>query len=177
VIHDWLPVFHVRERHEIDLAVTAERALHVILSSPAAPDRFVRMLFRLRGMDPGGSLHHFMLANGFTVLEHTPTSFVVGLIGPRRAVPLTAAEWLEAGQPRTVKIAAAVWAEDDGGHSRLVTETRIAAADWHGLIAFRLYWLFIGPFSKLIRRRWLLAAYRAATSTPGSSFRGRQGHL
>ena len=165
MIHHWLPVFHVRERHDVDLALTAERALQVMLSSPAAPDRFVRTLFRLRGMNPDGSLQHFMLANGFTVLEHTPTSFVVGLIAPRHAMPLTAAEWLEAGQPRTVKIAAAVWAEDDDGRSRLITETRVVAADWHALAVFRLYWLFIGPFSNLIRRRWLLAAYRAATST------------
>jgi hypothetical protein len=163
VIHNWLPVFHVRERHEVDLAVSPEHALHLVLSLPAAPDRVVRTLFQLRGMDPDGSLHHFMLANRFTVLEQTSTSFVVGLVAPRGLDPLTAAAWLEAAQPRTVKIAAAMWAEDQRGGSRLVTETRIAAADWQGLVAFRLYWLFVGPFSKLIRRRWLLGAYRAAT--------------
>ena len=165
MIHNWLPVFHVRERHEIDLTVTPEHALQLILSSPAAPDRFVRTLFWIRGMDPDGSLHHFVLANGFTVLEHTSTCMTVGLVAPRRADPLTVPDWLHATPPRRVKIACAFWAEAHGSGSRLVTETRVAAADRHALVVFGMYWLFVGPFSKLIRRRWLHAAHRAATST------------
>ncbi len=162
MIHDWLPVFHVRERHEIDLLVTPEQALQLILSSPAAPDRFVRALFRIRGMYPGGSLHHFVLTNGFTVLEHTPTCMTVGLVAPRRAHPLTVPAWLRASRPRSVKIAAAFWAEAQGTGCRLVTETRIAAADRHALVVFGMYWFLVGPFSKLIRRRWLRAAASAA---------------
>jgi hypothetical protein len=37
--------------------------------------------------------------------------------------------------------------------SRLVTETRVADVD----LGFRMYWLVVGPFSALIRRRWLRA--------------------
>ena len=41
------------------------------------------------------------------------------------------------------------------------TETRVAAMDARSRRAFRAYWLAVGPFSALIRRRWLAAAERA----------------
>jgi hypothetical protein len=62
-----------------------------------------------------------------------------------------------------VRIAFGIWAEPRGEHgARLATETRV-----HGLSAaarrrLRLYWIVVGPFSALIRRRWLIAARRAA---------------
>jgi hypothetical protein len=70
-IEDWLPTFHVGERHQIDVALPAEQALRQALAAPAAPDRFVRLLFRLRGLQPEGSIQQFMARNGFTLLEHT----------------------------------------------------------------------------------------------------------
>jgi hypothetical protein len=47
------------------------------------------------------------------------------------------------------------------GMSILATETRVAAMDAEARRAFRRYWLAVGPFSALIRRRWLAAAERA----------------
>ena len=43
----------------------------------------------------------------------------------------------------------------------LDTETRVAAMDARSRRAFRAYWAAVGPFSSLIRRRWLVAAERA----------------
>ena len=40
-----------------------------------------------------------------------------------------------------------------GAGSRLMTETRVANVSF----AFRVYWTLVGPFSALIRRRWLRA--------------------
>jgi hypothetical protein len=40
----------------------------------------------------------------------------------------------------------------------LSTETRVQAVDDAALRAFRRYWRVVGPFSGLIRRRWLRAA-------------------
>jgi hypothetical protein len=47
------------------------------------------------------------------------------------------------------------------GMSILATETRVAAMDAKARRAFRRYWFVVGPFSALIRRRWLAAAERA----------------
>jgi hypothetical protein len=55
-----------------------------------------------------------------------------------------------------------VRAEPRGDGCVLSTETRVAAADAAARHAFRRYWLAIGPFSKLIRRRWLAAVARRA---------------
>ena len=63
--------------------------------------------------------------------------------------------------PGTVRVAVNLRAEPlPGGETRLSTETRIAAVDAGARRAFRRYWLVVGPFSALIRRRWLEAARR-----------------
>jgi hypothetical protein len=165
-IDDWLPSFDVCQRHEIDIALPPEEALRQALATPAAPDRFVRLLFRVRGLRPEGSIQHFMAANGFTVLEQTATTYVAGLVSRgRRAVPVEPAAWRAARPPRGVMIAADFRAEPSRRGSRLITETRVAATDKRALLGFRLYWLVVGPFSKLIRRRWLRAL---ATGPEGS---------
>lgn len=43
----------------------------------------------------------------------------------------------------------------------LATETRVEATDAASRRAFRRYWLAVGQFSALVRRRWLAAAERA----------------
>jgi len=66
----------------------------------------VRFLFRLRGL-PEGSIQHFMAANGFTVLEHSATAYVVGLVARgRRLLLADSAAWPAAARPGTVKMAA-----------------------------------------------------------------------
>jgi hypothetical protein len=158
-IDSWLPTFNVGERHEICVALPAEQALRRALATPAAPDRFIRLLFRLRGLDPEGSIEQFMTANGFTVLERTPTTYVVGLVARRRRLTLTGPDaWRAASFPGSVKIAADFRVEPGPVGTRVITETRVAANDGLALWSFRLYWLVVGPFSKLIRRRWLRAA-------------------
>jgi len=157
-IDNWLPSFHIGERHETTVALPPELVLQQALAAPAAPDRLVRLLFLLRGLKPDGSIEQFMAANGFMVLERTATTYVVGLVAPGRRVPVPdPAAWRATAEPRMVKIAADFRVEPAPGGSRLITETRVAATDRPALIGFRLYWLIVGPFSKLIRRRWLRA--------------------
>ena len=122
------------------LPVSPERALAVALASPAAPDRIVQTLLRLRGMGvPRGSLEQFATTPPFRELGRTQTEFVAGL------------------SPRALRIAFDVRAEPAAGGSLLTTETRVHALTPRALRLFRLYWLVVGPFSALIRRRWLKA--------------------
>ncbi len=72
--------------------------------------------------------------------------------------PLTPFEKAGSGQ---VRIVFDITATADGDGSILATETRVAAMDARARRAFRGYWLAVGPFSALIRRRWLAAAARA----------------
>jgi hypothetical protein len=161
-VENWLPAFDVGERHETKIALPPERALQRALATAAAPDAFIRFLFRLRGLSPDGSIERFMETNGFVVLERTARTYVVGLVARRaRLVPVRdSVGWREIDRPYSLKIAADFRAEPAPEGARVITETRVAATSFWALVVFRLYWLVVGPFSALIRRRWLRAAAR-----------------
>jgi hypothetical protein len=175
-IDDWLPRFDVHERHEVDLPVPPERALELVLSTPAASDWFVRLLIGARGMAARREpLERFFLAHRFVVLSRTPTELVAGAVGavwrPRGGlVRLDGADdWRNANVPGTIKAAIDFRAEPTAAGSRLSTETRVLTSDARARRAFRLYWLVVGPFSALIRRRWLAAAMAAAKRSAAPS--------
>jgi hypothetical protein len=159
----WLPEFDVRERHARELAVAPERALELALSLPAASDRVVGALLRLRGLRTDMRIEEFFILQGFEPLERTATTFVVGVVStPWR--PRGGLGPFDAPRPGTVRIVADFRAEGRAARCVLSTETRVAAIDERARRAFRRYWLVIGPFSKLIRRRWLAAVARRAAA-------------
>jgi hypothetical protein len=169
LIDDWLPEYDVGERHDVALPVDPARALELALATPAAPDGVVRVLISLRGMTArDATIEGFFLAHRFVVLAQTPTEWVTGAVAavwrPRGGlVALEDAEaWRAAEVPGTIKAAADFRAEKIPGGSRLTTETRVKATDDDARRAFRRYWFAIGPFSALIRRRWLRAIQAAA---------------
>jgi hypothetical protein len=141
-LDDVLPQYEFVERHERHVDARPERALELALALPAASDRIVDALFRLRGMHAAGTLEDLFAALGLAEVERTPTS------------------WVVAGTKR-VQIAFDLVARADGAGSILSTETRVHTTP-RSHRAFRLYWLVVGPFSALIRRRWLRAVARAA---------------
>ena len=140
LLHELLPEYDVRERHEVALPVDPERALQIALASPVVPDRIVGLLFGLRGLRTAArSLEEFASTPPFHELARTETEFVAGL------------------EPHALRIAFDFRAEPRPGGSLLSTETRVHALTPRALRLFRLYWLVVGPFSALIRRRWLKA--------------------
>src|SRR5438034_4449374 len=136
ILDRWLPEFNVNEVHAAVLADAPERAIVRALALPAAPDGIVRALFGLRGLH-GSSLpiERFLCeVLRFEVVERTPTSAAA------------------VGGARRLRLAISFEAEPVATGSRFVTETRVAAADRRAILAFRTYWLVVGPFSALIRR-------------------------
>ena len=115
-LDDVLHQFDANEVHTISLPCSPEWAVALALSAPAAPDRFVATLFRLRGLPSATTIGALFDRMGFSSLVRTPT------------------------------------------------ETRVQAVDDRARRAFRRYWLVVGSFSGLIRRRWLLAV-ETATET------------
>jgi len=151
-----LPRFNVNEVHTIRLTCSPERAVDLALSAPAAPGRLVAALFRARGLPPDVTIEGLFDSMGFDTLTRTPTEVVVAASGtPWRLTggihPFAAA------RPGTVRIAADIRAVPAAGGCLLSTETRVHAVDDRARRAFRCYWLVVGPFSGLIRRRWLRA--------------------
>jgi len=167
-VEDWIsqpPV--ASERHEREIQATPERAIELALGMEAGGDPIVGGLFRLRGMRPGGTLEEFFETNGFIFLKREPREVIVGIGAPAQ---LHSAErirdpqdWLSWDRPGWLKAAANFAAEPLGGsRCRLVTETQVEATDAKARRRFRAYWLAIGPFSALIRRRWLRQIAKAA---------------
>ncbi|TMM12953.1 MAG: hypothetical protein E6F98_07205 [Actinobacteria bacterium] len=60
-----------------------------------------------------------------------------------------------------MRVALEISATGSEGGAFLFTETRVQALDARARRAFRRYWLVVGPFSALVRKRWLAAAERA----------------
>lgn len=164
-LDDWLPRFDVREYQQTTVPADDERAFRAFVETPAGCDLLTRALFTLRGLGAGRKpLGQVFEGMGFDVLERTGTSLVVGTSGqPWR--PRGRLGAFDGERPGTVRIAADLRARD----GVLSTETRVLALDDPARRAFRRYWLVVGPFSALIRRRWLAAASRAIASANRSA--------
>lgn len=136
-----LPEFDVNEIHDIELDLPPETALGRILAIPVAPDRLVRTLFLLRGLHRINlPLRQFAVeVLGLEIVEDTPTTMVA--VGPLRRQRIALGFAAESGP---------------SGGCRLITETRVGNVG----VGFRLYWLVVGPFSAVVRRRWLRAVAR-----------------
>jgi len=155
-----LPAYDVCERHERRVAADPETAVAAALGIPIAPDAIVRALFRLRGLPGGGSVEGALRALGFDPIVEEPGYIVFGAAG-RPWSPRARPGPLDRAGAGHVRMVTSIEATAVAGGSLLATETRVAAVDASARRAFRGYWLVVGPFSALVRRRWLAAAARA----------------
>ncbi len=158
-LDEFLPVYDVVERHDRLVRASPADALAAALASPVAPDGLVRSLLRLRGLHGGGTVYGAMRGMGFSELVREPDCVVVGAAG-RPWTPRGGLVAFDKAGPGQVRMLLEVSATPVGDGALLYTETRVAAMDDRSRRAFRRYWLAVGPFSGLIRRRWLAAAER-----------------
>jgi len=167
-IEDWISEPIASEHHGRMVPTTPERAVQIAMEMPSDVDPVIGTLIRVRGMKGmGASMEDFFLANGFVILVREPREVVVGIGSETRLRDAhlleDASEWHDWDQPESIKAATNFRAEPAGeGRSRVTTETWVEATDEAALKRFRRYWLVVGPFSALIRRRWLRAIERRA---------------
>lgn len=181
-----IPEWHWCETYGIWLPVSPAEALDLMKTIPPDEIRLLRTLIELRNL-PGRllgrprfgksisrsiPLFEQILNFGFCLLGEDGASEVAfGLIdqswkisGGRRAPVGNAAEFTEFSEPGFVKIGANLLARPARRGAFLSTQTRVLATDARTRRVFGSYWLFIRPFSGLIRRSWLQAAARRASS-------------
>ena len=146
LIDDVLADYDVHEVH----SVASARSVADALATPVAADPVIRALFRLRGLSTDGSIGDLFTRMRFDELARDEHEIVFGASGTpwRRRGRIRA---FAAAGPGTVRVVANF--RSDG--SRLSTETRIAAVDDAARRSFLRYWRIVGPFSAVIRRRWL----------------------
>lgn len=174
-----MPEWHWCETYGRWLPVSPKDALEMMKDVPVEEIRLLRTLIELRNL-PGrlvgrrrfgkslsGSISLFeqMLDFGFCPLgEEEGREVAFGLIdqswkvsGGKRAPIGDAVEFARFSEPGFVKIGANLLARPARGGTFLSTQTRVLATDPGTRRVFGAYWLFIRPFSGMIRRSWLQA--------------------
>jgi hypothetical protein len=159
-LDELMPEWDVRERHTRLVPATPKDAVGAAIGIPFAPDGLVRALFRVRGLPGGGSVHGAMRALGFEQLVCEDACVVLGASG-RPWSPRSGLGRFAAAGPGRIRMALEISATEAAGGALLLTETRVQALDARARRAFGRYWVVVGPFSALVRRRWLAAAERA----------------
>jgi hypothetical protein len=168
-----LPAWDFRERHSIALDAPSERVFAAIKEVTPAEMPVVRALFRLRGLPAANDRPVYeQLQPRFQALAEDPgRELVLGSIAKPwrwRGGHSPQADFASFAEPGYAKLALSFRFED----GTLSTETRVLLTDRASRRVFRCYWLFVRPWSGLIRRSWLRAA--AARSAGRGPSRGRR---
>ena len=188
LIDSFVPVPDAAEEHSIEIAANREVVYQALWTTDFGGSWIVKGLLLLRSL-PKFLLHPSRRAQtnrqitlqtiidaGFGVLAEEPNrEIVLGVTGPFWRPVGNVLPFNEENFRGVVPsgVACAVWnfaVEDVGeGRTMLSTETRIISGDSSSRRKFRAYWLFVRPFSGLIRRLMLRAVRRAVRqSSPDS---------
>lgn len=180
LIDEYLPAYDVTEHHYLDIQAPVEKIYAAAHELDMSPSRWIRGLFLLRGLpaflfsrrhsQAGLGLNLAGLhRSGFIFLGEIPQQeIVLGLIG-KFWTPSGGIQRLNAAGFQnftTSGFAKAVWNFSlefrTADVTRLHTETRVLCLDAASRKRFRFYWLFIRPFSGLVRMEILRALKRSA---------------
>jgi hypothetical protein len=185
LIERFVPAPDALERHEVLVHADTETTYRQIRTLNLARSGVVRSLFFLRGI-PGMlrrkghseaeisySTAHLgvddLIRFGFVVLAEEPgVEIVLGAIGRfwrlrGDVLRIRPEEFESFDRPGYAKGVMNIRAEPArAGWTRVITETRVRCTDPSSRRALLRYWRVIGPFSALIRRRFLEMAKESA---------------
>jgi hypothetical protein len=170
LIDDFLPDYDVRERHRTEVYASLDEVYAAVRRLDLSHAKLTRWLFRLRGIPCSAqfSLDNFLSMRFILLGEKPNEELLLGLVGRF---------WTLTGQLRRLNsegfrnfkergYAKAAWnfslSAKPNETVLLETETRVYCLDESSRRRFRFYWLFIGAFSKLVRREILQSIKRDA---------------
>ena len=176
LIDSFVPVPDAAEEHSIQIAANREVVYQALWTTDFGGSWIVKSLLFLRSLPkylvrPARRAQanrritlQTIIEAGFGILAEEPNhEIVLGVTGPfwrpvGNVLPFNEENFRGAVPPG---VACAVWnfAVEDVGEGRTVlsTETRIISGDSSSRRKFRAYWLFVRPFSGLIRHLMLRA--------------------
>jgi hypothetical protein len=179
LIDSALPRYDVSEKHAVEVRAPVDEVYAAVRRCDLGRAKIAMLLMRLRGLPAGLpvpsrlTLDDFLRA-GFILLGERPNrELLLGLVGRFWTMSgelrrLEAAGFRDFDEPGFAK---AAWNFSLTGRPDktvlLETETRVYCPDAASRRRFRLYWLFVGPFSGLIRREALRAIRRNAEEVYG----------
>jgi hypothetical protein len=173
-IDEWLPQYQVSASYSVLVHASDEKTYAAVKHANFSDLAIVRNLMRLRGYRigrakiPESNVPQERHGAFLELAAIPPREVVLGITGRfwrpdggivRGLSPIEFADFNREGYAK------AVWnfslfATDDG--TQLGTETRVQTFGRSATLKFRAYWLFVGPFSGLIRKAMLREAKRIA---------------
>ena len=168
LIDEFLSEYDFVETHGISIDAGPADIYRAANETDFAESFIIRWLFRLRGLSTEGVTLASLKTSRFEILGETlDREIVLGIVGrfwtPKGDLKKIDAESFKKFD--TAGYAKAVWnfaLRSDGEATRLTTETRIRCLDADSRRSFGFYWLFVRPFSGLIRMEMLRAIKRKA---------------
>ncbi len=173
LISGWLgPDTRLLQRHELFVAASPDRAYDAFLDARLSDMPVVRLLFVLRRIPHTKemTLRRFFSGRPFMVLEEdAPREIVFGVASgfpgsgaPQNGMLWTPEDFRTFAHQGGMRAIANFRVDPADGGARLSTETWVETFGSGARRMFALYWLLIGPFSRMIRREFLRAARREA---------------
>jgi hypothetical protein len=168
LIDEFLPEYDFIETHDITIRANAARVYRVTNETDFSESVIIRWLMCLRGMSGGSLTLRDLKRYKFEMLrEAVNREMASGLVGRFWTIAgdLQKIDAESFKQFDTEGYAKAVWnfsLDADGDKTRLTTETRIKCLDAKSRRSFGRYWMFIQPFSGLIRMEMLKTIKRKA---------------
>jgi hypothetical protein len=181
LIDEFMPAYDVMERHQIIIHAPPSSIYAALRTTDFGRPVLVRSLLALRAIpsllrkrsrstDKRALTLDTILKGGFILLsESKDKEIVLGLVG-KFWTPTGCLEHIDAdGFKRESRagLARAAWnfaLEPEASGTRVVTETRVQCTDASSRRRFRAYWLFVRPFSGLLRI-YMLRELRHATES------------
>ncbi len=170
LIDDALPTYDVCEQYEVRVQAERERVYAEIRKLDLSSAKLSMLLMRLRGMSAPSSftLDDFLKMRFILLGETRNNEVLLGLVGRFWTLEgglcrLDADEYRNFVKPGFAKAAWNFSVSDLPNDSTLLaTQTRVYCLDEVSRKRFRVYWLFVGLFSGIIRRDMLHAIKRNA---------------
>ena len=170
LIDEFLPDFDFIEKHDTTVRGSTADVYRVVDEVDFGESWLIRSLFWLRGLPTEDIRLSNMSASRFETLAETPNrELLLGIVGKF---------WKPSGELKKIDsesfkdfhesgFAKAVWnfaVEETDGETLITTETRIKCLDEDSRRSFGFYWMFIRPFSGLIRMEMLRLVKQRAES-------------
>jgi len=164
-----IPDYHFSEYHRISISAPVERIYEAIEGLDVSSSIITRVLYALRRMPANAVTLEGMENVGFRILgTQQNEELVFGVIGrfwrvPPEIVNFKSSEFKGFATKGYAKAAANFLIEGNGHAGAIVsTETRILCTSPGSRFRFLIYWLFIRPFSGIIRKEMLRIIKREA---------------
>jgi hypothetical protein len=162
LIDKYLPEYQFQEFHSIKLYGFFEGIFQTMLQTDLGNNALIKMLFKIRGMGTNTYSIERLPGMGFIKLQEEPGQEIIfGRITDSPTFStcfagMSSIEFIHRSGPSDIKAVISFKLQQINNAQHIIsTETRV----WCGSKAlkskFRLYWLFVKPFSQLIRKSML----------------------